>query len=206
MTRSFGWLNLSAKVTLVALLLLGVAAPDWPQFHGKAMLARALSFPLAALLVPVLWAVRGRPRPYPHLLDFLVVLPFIVDSGGNAVNLYNTTTVFDRIAHWFNWAVLTTGFGLLMSSLPLARWNVFALAVGFGATTHIAWEVIEYGLMQLGSSGLQLTYGDTIDDLVLSLVGSLTGAILVCTVLWRSTLVPVGLLGSPETPLPPFER
>ena len=30
--------------------------------------------------------------------------------------------------------------------------------VGFGATTHLAWEVIEYAVMKLGSSGLDLTY------------------------------------------------
>ena len=186
--------NLVCKLALVALLLLGVVASEWEQYRGKAMLARALSYPLAALLIPSVWWLRGRPRPYPHLLDLMIVLPFLIDTGGNALNLYNTTAWFDRFAHWLNWAILTGAFGLLVSSLPLSRLNVFALAVGFGSTSHILWELIEYGLMRLGSSGLQLTYADTVDDLLLSLLGTLVGA--GAAALWglRTRLVPDGFL------------
>lgn len=192
-----GCANLALKALFVGLLVLGVVASDWPQFQGKAMTARALTFPLAALIVPALWWLRGAARPYPHLLDILVVLPFVIDSSGNAFNLYNTTEFFDGFAHWLNWAILVTAFGLAVSTLRLSRLNVFALAVGFGATTHICWEVIEYGLMQLGSSGLQLTYADTINDLVLSLLGSICGAAVTTTVLWGVPLVPERLFRDP---------
>jgi hypothetical protein len=192
-----GWINLALKALFVGLLLLGVVASDWPQFQGKAMIARALTFPLAALIVPGLWWLRGPARRYPHLFDIMVVLPFVIDSGANALNLYNTTEFFDGFAHWLNWAILVTAFGVAVSALRLSRLNVFALAVGFGATTHICWEVIEYGLMQLGSSGLQLTYADTIDDLVLSLLGSICGAAVTITVLWGVPLVPERLFRDP---------
>ena len=192
-----GSVNLALKALFVGLLLLGVVASDWPQFHGKAMAVRALTFPLAALLVPALWWIRGRPRPYPHVFDIMIVLPFVIDSGGNALNLYNTMEVFDRFAHWLNWTILVTAFGVAVSALPISRLNVFALAVGFGATTHICWEVIEYGLMQLGSSGLQLTYADTIDDLVLSLLGTICGAAATITLFWGIPLVPEPLLHEP---------
>ena len=192
-----GGVNLALKALFVGLLLLGVIASDWPQFHGKAMTARALTFPLAALIVPALWWIRGGPRPYPHVFDIMVVLPFVIDSGGNALNLYNTTEIFDGFAHWLNWAILVSAFGIAVSALRLSRLNVFALAVGFGATTHICWEVIEYGLMQLGSSGLQLTYADTIDDLVLSLLGTICGAAATITVFWEVRLVPERLFRDP---------
>jgi hypothetical protein len=39
--------------------------------------------------------------------------------------------------------------------------------------------------MSVGASGLQLTYGDTIGDLALSLAGSAVGAGLTATVVWR---------------------
>jgi hypothetical protein len=34
-----GWVNLALKALFVGLLILGVVASDWPQFHGKAMTA-----------------------------------------------------------------------------------------------------------------------------------------------------------------------
>jgi len=174
--------------------MLGVIAGEWEQFQGKAMLPRALTYPLAAALVPLWWRLRGRPEPYPHLLDLLVVLPFLIDTAGNALNLYNTTEFFDRFAHWLNWAILVAAFGAIMSVLGLARLNVFALAVGFGTTTHVCWEVIEYGLMQLGAGGLQLTYADTMEDLVLSMLGSVFGAWIAVTVLWGRRILPRQML------------
>ena len=53
-------LDLAVKAALVGLLLFALARPDLPQFHGKAMLARALTYPLAALIVPAWWWLRGR--------------------------------------------------------------------------------------------------------------------------------------------------
>jgi len=43
------WLDLAVKAALVGLLLFAVARPDLPQFHGKAMVARALLYPISAL-------------------------------------------------------------------------------------------------------------------------------------------------------------
>jgi hypothetical protein len=149
------------------------------------MSTRALTYPLAAFVVPLVRRAARSRSPYPHLLDAVVVLPFVVDVGGNALDLYNTTRIFDRVAHAFNWMCLVVAFGAAFSSQPIARWNVAALAVGFGAVTHILWEIIEYTLMLTGSSGLQLTYEDTMEDLILSLCGTLAGAALAATRLWR---------------------
>ena len=71
-----------------------------------------------------------------------------------------------------------------LGTLALPRLEVWALAVGFGASTHILWELVEYGVMALGSSGLSLTYEDTIGDLALSFGSSLAGAAVSVTLLW----------------------
>ena len=62
MERRLLWLNATAKALLVALLLFSVTS-GLERFNGKAMLARALTYPLAALVVPAVWHLRGRPRP-----------------------------------------------------------------------------------------------------------------------------------------------
>src|SRR5919202_2031898 len=188
-------LNVAVKLVLVGVLIFSLAAPDLPQFAGKAMTARALTYPWSALLVPVFWWLRGRPSPYPHLIDALIVLPFLVDVAGNAANLYNTTRHFDDIAHFVNWALLVAAFGAIAASLPLGRLNAAALALGFGTTTNVLWEIAEYVVMRLGSSGLQLTYEDTIGDLALSLCGTLVGTLLTTTLLWGRSYVNPALFG-----------
>ncbi len=189
-------INIALKALLVALVLFPLAAPTLPQFAGKAMGTRAFTYPLAALLLPLIWWFRGRPRPYPNLPDMLFVLPFVIDLGGNAANLYNTVPVFDDLCHFFNWALLVSAFGAVMVSLPIGRLNVFALSVGFGATSHTFWEIVEYVLMKTGSSGLQLTYDDTMGDFILSLGGTLVGAAVTVTWLWKRRDLAGNLFGT----------
>jgi hypothetical protein len=52
--RSLFWLNFAVKGALVALLLFAVFS-DAERFEGKAMGGRALTYPIAALIVPVGW-------------------------------------------------------------------------------------------------------------------------------------------------------
>ena len=86
------WLDVAVKAALVALLLFAVLRPDLPQFEGKAMAGRALTYPVAAVVVPLGWWLLRRRRPvqYPYALDILLVLPFLIDTAGNAANLYDT--------------------------------------------------------------------------------------------------------------------
>ena len=188
-------LNVAVKLLLAGLLIFSLTNPDLPQFAGKAMTARAMFYPWAALLIPALWWLRGRPSPYPHLLDTLIVLPFLVDVAGNAANLYDTTRHFDDVSHFSNWLFLTMAFGAIVASLPISRLNAAALTIGFGAATNVLWEICEYLVMRLGSSGLHLTYEDTIGDLALSFCGSLIGALFTAVLLWRRSNVPLALFG-----------
>ena len=165
-------LNLAAKLLLVALLGYAMTNLELDRFAGKAMTARALLYPVAIVVIPIGWTLRGRKPPYPYLADLLLVLPFLVDMGGNALDLYNTVVWFDDAAHAVTWMFLVLAVGSLILRLGLEPWIATCLAIGFGAVSHILWEIIEFVAMWIGSPGLQLTYGDTIGDLALSLCGT----------------------------------
>jgi hypothetical protein len=183
--------DLAVKAALVGLLIFAVARQDLPQFHGKAMTGRALLYPLAALIVPAVWWWLGRRRghrpSYPYTLDILLVLPFLIDTAGNAANLYDTISWWDDVNHLVNWAILTAAFGQLLVRLPLERWAAWGLAVGFGAVTAVLWEFAEYYTFIRHSSELDTAYTDTLGDLALGLTGSAVAATLTVTLLWPSS-------------------
>ncbi len=177
-----GGLNWLVKILLVAMLLLGLLFPDWSQFEGKAWPARAASYPIAALIVPIWWWFRQRsPKPAgndPHLVDAFVALPFVLDLAGNVANLFDTIDDFDDALHFLNWMFLAAAIVIALARLGLAKWNRILLGTGFGATAIIIWETIEFLIAESGTSGLHLTYKDTISDLGLSTLGGAVGAIL----------------------------
>ena len=160
-------------------------APDLPQFEGKAWLGRALAYPISALIVPVAWLLvqrrRGRPVDYPYTLDILLVLPFLIDTAGNAANLYDTIGWWDDANHFVNWGLLVAAFCQLLIRLPLARLAGAAIAVGFGAVTAILWEFGEYFAFIRNSPELATAYTDTLGDLALGLAGSVVAAVVTFT-------------------------
>lgn len=173
--------NVGLKLALLALLAFAVARQDLPQFHGKSMTGRALSYPVAALIVPAAWWIVSRRRRvrYPIVVDMLVVAPFVIDMAGNAANLYDTVSWWDDVNHLGNWAILVAGFAVLLLSTQLGRWPLFGLAVGFGAVTAIVWELLEYITFIRNSPELRTAYHDTLGDLTLGLTGSVIAAALV---------------------------
>lgn len=179
--------NLAAKTLLVGLLLYAVLRPDLPQFQGKAMEARLVVFGAPALLLPLSWALTRRwrgPRAYPHGTDLCIVLPFLMDTAGNALDLYDTVAWFDDLLHFATWVPWVVAFGLLLHYAPrLPRWAHFAVVLGFGAVTHVLWELGEYVTFVRNSPELATAYTDTLGDLALSLTGSVAGALLSATAL-----------------------
>ena len=173
------WLDVAVKVALVALLLFG-AFSGLERFEGKAFTGRALAYPIATVIVPLAWWIVGRQRrrrpDYPYLLDILLVLPFLIDTIGNALDLYDTIGWWDDANHFVNWGILTLAFGEVLLRLPLGRWNTFALAVGFGAVTAVLWEFAEYITFIRNSDELASAYTDTLGDLALGLSGSVVAA------------------------------
>jgi hypothetical protein len=174
------WIDAAVKALLLGLLFLALVRPDLPQFEGKAMTGRALTYPLATVIVPVAWWLvrrrRGAPVAYPYAADILLVLPFLVDTVGNALDMYDTISWWDDANHLVNWGILTAAFGQLLVRLPIEGWEIFGLALGFGALTAILWEIGEYFAFIRNSDELDTAYTDTLGDLALGSTGSLVAA------------------------------
>jgi hypothetical protein len=170
-------LPVGLRALLCTLLLLGVLRQDLPQFHGKAVVARLVVYPLLTSIVPLVWAVR-RPRGrFPVDVDTLVLLPFVIDSAGNALNLYDSISWWDDLNHFLNWGLLVAAVTLLLERTRVPRLEIFGLAVGFGAVTAILWELGEYVSFVHGNANeLRTAYTDTLGDLALGLAGSVAAA------------------------------
>jgi hypothetical protein len=181
------WFDVAVKVALVGLLLLAVLQPDLPQFQGKAMGGRALTYPIAAIIVPLGWWRwgRGGGRRYPYGLDICIVLPFLIDVVGNALDLYDSIDWWDDFNHFLNWGILVTGFGQFLVRFPLGRVVTAGLMIGFGAVTAILWELGEYLTFIRGGPEEKTAYTDTLGDLAGGLTGSTLAALLTVTLLWR---------------------
>jgi hypothetical protein len=168
----------AVRIGLVVAVGFSVAFPDLPRFEGKGMAFRAPFYLLPMAVVPVVWRLRGRPAPYPHLVDALVVSPFLVDTLGNAFNFYETFSATDDVLHFLNWVLLVGGITLALLRTYLTPLAIWTMASGLGGLAIIWWEAAEWLVQELGTAGLGLTYGDTIGDLLLSSTGGVVGSAL----------------------------
>ncbi|MEO5839150.1 MAG: hypothetical protein ABIQ73_20960 [Acidimicrobiales bacterium] len=190
MNRRLLTIDLVLKAALVLLLLHAVVFPDLPQYQGKGIGWRLLLYPVSSILVPLVWFAlrrRGSARgDFPYLIDICVGLPFLIDTAGNAVNFYDKINWWDDAMHFVTWVPWVLAFGLAVRRRPnLKRFDVAAITIGFGAATHIIWELLEYvAFIKDNPNESATAYGDTMGDLTMSLLGSITGGLLVATVLW----------------------
>jgi hypothetical protein len=180
-SRTLLAVDVAIKVATVVLLSWAVLNPDLPQFTGKAFTGRAIAYPIALLVLPVVWWLLGRPRgmAFPVGADILLGLPFLIDVVGNALNFYDAIEWWDDANHFVNWFLHTAAIGLL---LRLGSWGAGtrgALAVGWAATTAILWELAEYVAFVPNSPEAATAYADTLGDLALGLIGGTVAAILV---------------------------
>ena len=187
-------IDLAIKTAVIVLSLLPLVSPESSHFAGKAMGVRAVIYPAFVLLIPAAWLLSGRPRPYPYLADIALGLPFAIDAGGNVLGLF-AISGFDALPHAIGWFFLALAFGLAVAPMVRPRWAVFLLVVGFGATIDVLWEIGEYLLMRSGSSGLQLTYENTIQDLGMSFLGGVAAAFVIVTMLWPRAGTPAAPFG-----------
>jgi hypothetical protein len=176
------WLDVAVKAALVGLLAFGAFSGLEP-FEGKAFGARLLTYPLAAVVVPVGWRLAGRPPPYPYALDILLVSPFLVDVVGNALDLYDTITWWDDLNHFVNWGLLSLAVGQLVLRFRLPRVETFVIVVGAGAFAAIVWELGEYFAFIRNSPELDTAYEDTLGDMTLGLAGAALAALASVTVM-----------------------
>jgi hypothetical protein len=171
------WSLLGLKATLVLLLLLPAMNPDWQQYEDKGMHWRILVFPLAGLVIPVLWRAAGSRPPYPYLADALLVLVPLTDALWNTLDAYDRIWWWDDLNHLLNSAVIASALGLWLRRYALGAVVGFTLIFGIGMALAVGWELAEFASSAAGASEAQ-TYGDTIGDLVLAVVGTAVAATL----------------------------
>lgn len=187
-------LDLAVKAAVVVFSLVPIVRPGSSHFAGKAMGVRALLYPATTLVIPAVWLVAGQPSPYPVWADIALGVPFAVDAGANVFGLF-AIRGFDAIPHSTGWFCLSIAFGLAVAPLVSERWILFGLVLGFGAVIDILWEAGEFAMMRSGASGLELTYENTIQDLLMSLAGAAVAAVAMATVFWPSPGTPASLFG-----------
>lgn len=170
------WVDVGVKVLLIVLLAYG-AFSGLQQFEGKAFVWRLATYPIAALVVPVIWAIRARDTAYPYTADILLTLPFLIDTAGNAADFYDSIWWWDDVNHLVNWALLSGAIGALAWRNNVRPRQTLAYVVGFGAVTAILWEIAEYISFIRFSEELATAYVDTLGDMTLGLTGSVVAGL-----------------------------
>jgi hypothetical protein len=187
------WVGISLKAGLVLLLLLPLFRPHLEQYDGKGMSWRILVFPLAGLIVPLLWHATGARSPYPYLADNLLVLPPLTDVMWNTLDAYENIWWWDDANHFVNAMIFAAVIGLWAGRYPLGPVVRLGLALGLSMTLQVLWELGEYWFLIAELSSSVQGYEDTISDLAFGLVGATLGAIFAVR-----AAAPVGQPGEPE--------
>lgn len=171
--------DITVKVALVALILLAVAYPDLGNVRGKAAPLRAVAYPAGVLIVPAIWWLRFRDRPFPWLGDLLVSLPWFTDTLGNRLNLFDALSWFDDWMHFMNWGLLTAGLLVLTLGSSGGWWRTLERALALGVSLALGWEIAEYVAFIRFSPELVTAYTDTLGDMLLGTTGSVVAAAVV---------------------------
>ena len=172
-----GWIAAisAAKAAVIAPAIDAWVNSSAPRYSGKAMRVRALGYAGGLLAVPILWRLRGRPQPYPRELDMAITLPLLVDAGGNAIGIYQRAHVDDLI-HFADGATVASIVGALATPRTRTSWEAAGVAALTGMAAAGVWEIGEWIGLKLGARGMDLTYDDTMTDMIETMGGALLGA------------------------------
>jgi hypothetical protein len=107
-----------------------------------------------------------------------MTLPWLVDLIGNRLNLFDTVGWWDDAMHFILWGLLIAGVLLAFASPTLSRGLTAFVAIGFGATAEVVWEIGEYVAFIRSSPELQTAYTDTLGDLGLGTLGALLAGLI----------------------------
>lgn len=167
----------AVKATVVALAVDAFLNSDQPRYHGKGMRLRAIGYAGGMLAVPLAWRVLGRRDPYPRELDLAITIPLLIDAGGNAIGIYRGSHVDDLI-HFADGALVASVVGALATPRVRTSWEAAAVGTLAGGAAAGLWEVGEWIGLKLGAKGMDLTYDDTMTDLIETMAGAALGGVI----------------------------
>ena len=181
--RALQFVALGAKAVLFMLLLSALIWPDLSGIKGKASTARLIVYPIGAMVLPLWWWAYGRTKSrlhdrFPWPADLLLTLPWLIDLIGNRLDLFDTITWWDDAMHFILWGLLTAGVLTAFVPRTLSRGITTFVALGFGATAAVIWELGEYYAFVRHSEELRTAYTDTLGDLSLGTLGALLAALI----------------------------
>jgi len=169
------WTTLVAmKATILAVAVDAIVRHDRPPYRGKAMRTRALGYVGATLLLPLAWRLLPHDGRYPRGLDLAVSTPLLLDAVGNAAGIYQTRHI-DDLVHLANGAIVAGAAGSVVAPHVDERWQAALAGAGIGITAQTLWEIMEYVAFRFGARGMDLSYQDTMDDMIESTLGALIG-------------------------------
>ena len=167
----------AVKATVVALAVDAFLNSDAPRYHGKGMRLRAIGYAGGMLAVPLAWRALGRPQPYPRELDLAITVPLLVDAGGNAIGIYRRAHVDDLI-HFADGALVSSVVGALATPRVRTSWEAAGVGASAGAAFAGLWEIGEWIGLKVGAKGMDLTYDDTMTDLIETMAGAALGGVI----------------------------
>lgn len=180
--------SITAKLLLAGLLLSALIWPDLSGIKGKASTARLIVYPLGAMALPIIWYAARRfrahgarnasydglgARAFPWVADLLLTLPWLVDLAGNRLDLFDTVGWWDDAMHFVLWGFLTAGVLVAFPLRNASRALTTMVALGFGTTAALIWELGEFVAFVRHSPELQTAYTDTLGDLAFGTLGAL---------------------------------
>ena len=176
------WTPMLVLAATVAQLAVAEWWPGIERFADKAFGARLLAYPALMLLTPVVWWLvvgrRDRTAQPPYTAFTLIMLPFLVDMTGNSLDLYDSLDWWDDVNHYVNWLLLLAGLGLLVAREVRPAWAMALLITGLGTILAVGWELGEWFTFIRHGTELDTAYEDTLGDLALGTLGSLTAGLL----------------------------
>lgn len=179
-------LDITAKGGLLLLLAVALVHPDLSHLQGKGAALRAVSYPLIAFTVPMVWWTSWRERAsFPWVADLLVTITCFSDILGNRMDLYDSVVWFDDWMHFVNTGLLVAAVILLTMPRTSSLLATLERALAFGVTAAVGWEIAEYFAFISGSSERRHAYADTLGDLGLGVLGAVTAAVVIHR-FWRT--------------------
>ncbi|MBC2935164.1 hypothetical protein [Nocardioides sp. zg-1228] len=171
-------LDLLAKVVLVLAMARVAIDPAWGNLEGKAPGTRAVTYPLLAFLVPLVYWLRRPAGPYPWLADLMVTVPAFSDILGNRLDLYDQVVWFDDLVHFVNTGLLGAAAVIFSGAVEAPLRRRLEVSVSVAMTLGVAWEVWEYLAFVTRSGEAGTAYADTVGDLTLDWMGAVLAAVL----------------------------
>jgi hypothetical protein len=159
-----------------------------PRLRGKAIRTRAIGYIGSLFIVPVIWRLLPDRGRYPAELDLAVTAPLFLDAAGNAFGVYEKAHIDDAV-HTINSAIVAGVAGALFAPHVDERWQAALAGAGVSVAAGSAWEAWEYVAWRLGADGMNLTYEDTMDDIIEGFVGAGVGGLFALTRAPRSKAV-----------------